>query len=380
MRILVITHEYPPIGGGGGKAAQNLCQGFIRAGHEVQVLTTKFKQLALIENDQGVLVRRLRSNRKKMYQASFLSMLLFVLQASWLALWLSITWRPSLLHIHFAVPAGPVGWLIQKIRRIPYVMTVHLGDIPGGNPEKTRKWFRFVYPFTPPVWQQAAAVVAVSQFTRKLSLKSYDVPVAVIHNAISPVSVKDDQFSVSQPLQFAFAGRLTVQKNPIFIVEILSQLKNYAWHCTLIGDGELRPQLEATIREFGLEDRFTLPGWVSPEAVSEYFSQADVLLMPSLSEGMPVAGIQALANGLILLGSKIGGFNDLIEEGVNGYLLPVTDLDAWVSRIKTLLEDPSGGLTLRKNSLEKAAQFNLETIVDQYIALFERITTGRFMG
>ena len=372
MRILVITHEYPPIGGGGGKAAQDLCRGFVKRGHQVRVLTTKFRGLPTKADDQGVYIQRLRSNRKKMYQASFLSMLLFVVQAGWQALWLIRRWQPSLLHIHFAVPAGPVGWLVNKFSGLPYVITVQLGDIPDGNPEKTKGWFRFVFPFTPPIWKDAAAIVAVSQFTRNLSLQSYDVPIKVIHNAIMQVDLQEDQIEVSHPLHFVFAGRLTVQKNPVFIIEMLNRVKDFKWQCTFIGDGELKSQILAAIQEYGLEERFHLPGWVSPEDVNNYFRKADVLLMPSLSEGMPIVGIQALANGLILLGSKIGGFNDLVEDGYNGFLLPVKDLDTWVAHIRDFLNDADYVLNLRINSLRKAEEFNLESIVQQYLDLFEQ--------
>ncbi len=187
------------------------------------------------------------------------------------------------------------------------------------------------------------------------------------------VDLREDQIKVSHPLHFVFAGRLTVQKNPVFIIEMLNQLKNFKWQCTLIGDGELKPQILAAIQEYGLEERFHLPGWVSPEDVNSYFCKADVLLMPSLSEGMPVVGIQALANGLILLGSNIGGFSDLVEDGYNGYLLPDRDLDTWVAHISSFLSDPDYVLNMRKNSLRKAEEFNLESIVQQYLDLFEQV-------
>ena len=69
-------------------------------------------------------------------------------------------WRPDVMHVHFAVPAGAAGWLLNRLSGVPYVLTAHLGDVPGGVPEKTGKWFRLIFPLTPPIWRDAAAVTA----------------------------------------------------------------------------------------------------------------------------------------------------------------------------------------------------------------------------
>ena len=70
-------------------------------------------------------------------------------------------------------------------QEVPYVLTAHLGDIPGASPEKTKKWFQYIQPFTPPIWKNAARVIAVSEFSRTMALKSYNVPIDVIPNGRS---------------------------------------------------------------------------------------------------------------------------------------------------------------------------------------------------
>ena len=66
-------------------------------------------------------------------------------------------WKPDLIHVHFAVPAGALAWILRRLTGIPYVLTAHLGDVPGGVPEKTGRWFRWIYPFTPPIWKKSEA-------------------------------------------------------------------------------------------------------------------------------------------------------------------------------------------------------------------------------
>lgn len=369
----MITHEYPPIGGGGGKAAQDLCRGFVKAGHIVQVLTTHFAGQLREESDLGVSIHRIPSYRKKMYQASFFSMLIFLVRSAWIAFRLVPRWKPDLLHIHFAVPAGPVGWLMQKIYGTPYIITVQLGDIPGGTPEKTDRWFKFVYPFTPPIWKSAAQVIAVSQFTRRLALNHYQVPIQVIPNGVQLEPLQPEMITCFHPVKIVFAGRFIEQKDPVRIVRILEQIKYLDWDCVMIGDGSLRSEVEAAIQQCGLAARFELPGWLTPEEVRERLRQSDLLLMPSKSEGLPLVGVQALAAGLCLVVSKIGGFEDLVEQGVNGFMLPNSDDNSWVEALREIISKPDQLLQYRQHSLARARIFTIDHVVQQYLRLFERM-------
>ena len=151
MRILVLIHEYPPVGGGGGQVAEDICEGLVKRGHEVRVITAHLKGLPPDEIRSGVQVIRLHSGRKFAYKATFSAMLLFILAGFWHGLEEIRNWKPDIIHVHFAVPAGVAGWWLSIFTRVPYILTAHLGDVPGGVPEKTDKWFRWVAPFIPPI-------------------------------------------------------------------------------------------------------------------------------------------------------------------------------------------------------------------------------------
>ncbi len=87
------------------------------------------------------------------------------------------------------------------------------------------------------------------------------------------------------------------QKNPLRSLKALSGLRELLWQCEMLGDGPLKGEVEQRVRELGLQDRIRLHGWVSPDEVLRWYRQSDILFMPSLSEGLPVAGVQALASG-----------------------------------------------------------------------------------
>lgn len=373
MRILVITYEYPPIGGGGGMAAQEISRELARRGHEVQVLTAHFQGLPSREETEGVLVIRLRSLRRSAYKANLSAMFGYVLAGSFAGLAHIRRWRPDIIHVHFAVPSGPVGWLLNRLGSIPYVLTAHLGDVPGGVPEKTGRWFRWIYPFTPPIWKAAFQVVAVSEYTRSLALKHYPVEIQVIPNAANLQMLDPTPIMVQSPPRVVFAGRFMQQKNPVQFVQILAELQDLEWDCVMMGDGPLRSQVEQEIERAGLGSRFSLPGWVTPDLVIQHFKSADILLMPSSSEGLPVVGVQALALGLAIVASRIGGFIDLVENDQNGYLIESGDTSGFELALRKLLSNPQKLLEFRLSSRQKAQDFDIQSVATAYEQIFQRL-------
>ena len=366
MRVLVFSHEYPPVGGGGGRVAQDLCQGLTRRGHAVRILTAAYGDLPREQIDAGVEVVRLSSGRKEPFRAGMLAMVGYVWAAFWAGLRTIRTWKPDVLHVHFAVPGGAPVWWLSKLTGVPYVLTAHLGDVPGGTPEKTGRWFRYIFPFTPPIWRGAAQVVAVSQFTRALAEQHYPVPVQVIFNGVDLRALDPGEIRVGQPPRLVFAGRFMQQKDPLQVVRALHAVSDLPWTCSMLGDGPLRSAVQAEIQRLGLADRFDLPGWVAPEAVLRCFDASDILFMPSLSEGLPVVGVQAMAKGLALLVTRVGGWADLVEEGRNGYLIAPGNEAGFAAALRRLLADPAGLLAFRQSSRALAEKFDLEKIVTAY--------------
>src|ERR1041385_1626559 len=377
MRILVLIHEFPPVGGGGGRVAEDLCSKLVKRGHEVKVLTTHIKGLPYKEERNGFHIVRFGSLRLEPYRASFMSMALYVLAGLWVGLRLMGSFKPDLIHAHFAVPAGALAWLLSRLTgKIPYVLTVHLGDVPGGVPEKTDDWFRWIYPFTPNIWRNASEIVAVSEFTRQLALKKYKEKIQVVPNGVDLNTLMPDQIFINDPPRIVFAGRFMPQKNPLHFVQTLNELKELKWQCVMIGDGPLMQDVRCAIQDFGLEDRFQLTGWIDPKDVLLWFDRSDILFMPSQSEGLPVVGVQALAKGLAIVASQVGGFVDLVDHNKNGYLIQGTDVPGFSTSLSSLLSDTNRLLSFRNASLEKARSFELDQIVKEYESIFLRVLHG----
>ncbi|MEI8132232.1 MAG: glycosyltransferase family 4 protein [Leptolinea sp.] len=367
MRILVLCHEYPPIGGGGGRVAQDICAGLAARGHDIRLVTAAFGDLPREEVRNGVTIYRLRSGRKQEFRASLGAMAEYLLAALPFCLKLIRSWRPDIVHVHFAVPAGALGLVLKILTGIPYVITAHLGDVPGGVPEKTGKWFRFIYPFTPPIWRGAQAVAAVSSFTGLLAEQAYPgVTPVIIPNGVDLYEYDPGEIAIHNPPHIVFAGRFVPQKNPAEVVYALHEVRDLAWTCAMIGDGALKAEVQVLVDSLDLGERITFPGWLTPEQVKDWFSRSDILFLPSLSEGLPVVGVQGMAMGLALLLSRAGGNPDLVESAVNGFLKDPMDTDGFALALRSLLIDPDYLLKVRQSSRNMAAVFSLNVIVEKY--------------
>jgi len=377
MHILTLIYEFPPIGGGGGRAAYDICKGLGARGHQVTVLTAHMQGLPFEEYKDGIHLMRISSLRRETFIASFMTMLAYVLAGFWAGFRFIRLNRPDIIHTHFAVPSGALAWALSIFTGIPYILTAHLGDVPGGVPEKTGKWFRWVEPFTHPIWKRAKKVIAVSDYTRQLALKHYAVNIQVIHNGADVKHLSPSAIKVNTPPRLVFAGRFVPQKNPFAIVQILSDLKDLDWHCSLLGDGPLLEDVKREIEKTGLSERFDLSGWVTPDVVLDRFSKSDILLMPSLSEGLPVVGVQALATGLAIVASNIGGFFDLVDNARNGYLIDAQDIPAFSSTLRGMISDPKVLLQFREASVEKSHEFDIQKIVDQYQSILHEVVNGK---
>jgi glycogen synthase len=368
MRILILCYEYPPIGGGGGRVAKSIGEEMARRGHQVRVQTAGMRHLPKHETIAGVDIFRAESFRKREDTCTVFEMGLFLATSFFPTLRHIRSWQPDVIHAHFAVPTGALAFLAHAITRVPYVITAHLGDVPGGVPEQTDKLFRLVGPATRLIWKKAAAVTAVSGFVKDIAEKAYRRPVVKILNGIRLGNAPGPSI-VHNAKHFVFVGRFGVQKNPVFAVDVLSMLTHLNWKLTMIGDGPLMPDVSKRIDVLKLQDRVTLTGWVTSDEVERILKDADILLMPSLSEGMPMAAVEALKFGLAIVGSDIPGLKDVVEHGVNGYLVPVCDLNAFVHKLGWLLDAEDALLAMKDASRKKAHEFDLDAIAAQYEAV-----------
>ena len=169
-------------------------------------------------------------------------------------------------------------------------------------------------------------------------------------------------------------GRLERVKAQGDLLRVVSELEP-RWpdlHLLIVGEGSERTSLEAQISELGISERVHLPGF-RPD-VEKAFAAMDVFCLPSLSEGMPNALLQAMASGLPAVATEVGGNSEVIKSGVNGFLTPPGDLYELVRQVEALLRD--GELASRMGAAARQQverTFSARSFVAQHQALYREV-------
>jgi glycosyltransferase involved in cell wall biosynthesis len=297
------------------------------------------------------------------------------LATSFLPAWkLCRIWQPDIIHAHFVVPTGALALALHLLTRIPYVLTAHLGDVPGGVPEQTDKLFKYLGPLIQPIWRHAAATTAVSGFVAGLAKKNCGINPDIILNGV-PMIPPPPVLESNSPVRIVMLGRLSIQKNPLLALQALNLIKDLPWTLDVLGEGPLGDSMRQLAADYGMAERVFFRGWLDATEVTRRLSSSDILLMTSTTEGLPMAGIEALRHGLAIVGSRIGGLADVISDQLNGLFCDLNP-ESFASALQELIKNPQRLLDMRRASLLKAKDFSLPDRVNDYELLLERVLKG----
>lgn len=171
-------------------------------------------------------------------------------------------------------------------------------------------------------------------------------------------------------------GRLSEQKHFDLLLQAFANLKDAhpEWTLTILGEGELRSQLEDLRDRLGLKDRVYLPGVVKNP--HDFLRQADFFVMSSLFEGFPNAICEAMACGLPVISTDCpSGPREIIREGIDGILVPTEDVSALTAAIQKLMLDQALRQDLGRNALEITERFSLERIMGMWDEILQEVTS-----
>jgi glycosyltransferase involved in cell wall biosynthesis len=174
-------------------------------------------------------------------------------------------------------------------------------------------------------------------------------------------------------VNFLFMGRLGQRKGVYDIIKSAQHLQGHNIKIDLYGDGEVEA-IRQQILAAGVADKITVHGWIDGSRKDETFRQANVLLLPSYHEGLPISVLEALAYGLPVLATDVGGIAEAVEDGVNGYLIEPGACETLATRMDQLAASPSLRLEMGKSGYQMAAtKFDLSVIMRKLEALYAEI-------
>lgn len=237
------------------------------------------------------------------------------------------------LHNHLADSSCTVAMLAAQLGGFTFSFTMH-GPYIFFEPYRWRIDEKI---------KRALFVACISYYCRSQGMIFAPVEkwnqMYVIHCGIDPSLF--DLVSHKPERNLLYVGRLAVVKGLPILLQSLASLKlSYPdILLTVVGDGSDRLQLEEMSAKLGLNSNIKFVGYKSQEEVRKYLQQTDIFVMSSFAEGIPVVLMEAMAAGLPVVATQIAGISELVEDGVNGYLVPPGDVITLTNRIEKLLID-----------------------------------------
>ena len=365
LRILAFCDYYSPDAiGGSERVASEVYSRLASVGADVLLLTTSLSRTHQSYEKDGIRVRAVPALDLRRLTSAQVSLAPMVFRESRK---LRDVFQPDVLHansLHFQTSIAAA--ILHRRTHVPMVSTMHLArpeDLPLLLRAATATYEQSVGRF---ILASSSAVIAVSEavgrHARRLGISRDRIHVVangVDHDRFQPRA--EAYNGLRRPL-LLFVGRLISNKGPQILIEALGKPPHIEADLVVIGDGPMRQQLERAVKKQGSEDRVRFAG-VSDD-VAGWLHRADVLVRPSLTEGLPLTVLEAMASRVCVVASDIAGNADLVRDGESGLLFPAGDAGALAAALDRVISDPEERGRLAAGGWEASQAYSWSTCAE----------------
>lgn len=399
MKLCIFTHTFPRFEGDTAAPFMGELAGVLSKKHDVYVLTPFDKEIKLNKKKPYKLItykyifpeslhilgysRTLKGDRKMgiialllspfMYFFGFLSLLKLVRKE-----------KIDIVSSHWIIPNGFLAALVKAITGVPFTST-----IPGSDVYMAGKnfFFRWMAKFAS---QNADYILSdSSHYIKQLNdLRIFPKNVEIVRYGVSSKKFKrtkkdrliTKKYGIGKDEKIVLAvGRMVAKKGFIYLIEavpyVVKRVKNVKF--VMVGDGELKGDLEIKVGELGVKDKAVFTGMVSHDQLSKYYNLADIFVMPSIKDekgnidASPVTMMEAMMCGAPVVATKFSGSKDLVKEGETGYLVrEKSSREIGEAIVKLLAKRGNFGRRVRRIAVDN---FSLDFVSDKYSNIFRGI-------
>lgn len=342
--------------------------------HRFRYFYSPFERLA---GGQGI-VPKLRRN--KLY---FLLLPFFLLAQCCSLMLLVCRNKPDVIHAHWLIPQGLFSVFVKKIFGIPVVVTAHGTDV-----------FSMRSPvfilFKKIIVKYADRIITVSRsIAKKLMIDTNcKRPPEVISMGVDSNVFTSEKNSIVLRKQYGingrllvYVGRLTEVKGVNYLIEAMAKITVLIPDCRLliIGRGELENELKIEVESLGLQKVVFFVGGLPNDQLPPYYATADIFVGPSIqaksgdTEGFGLTFVEAAMSGCLLIGTRVGGIEDIIDDGRNGFLVPPADAEALAEKILQACNVFDTLKTIRERGKKDAIdKFDWRVVSSRYLELLSQ--------
>lgn len=342
--------------GGAETMCENLTYALIKLGHSVTVVSLFQERTPISQRMEAAGIRILYLDKKPGLDLSMVTKLAKIMGQE----------KCDVVHTHLnVIKYAALSAKLAGIRRC--VHTVHnvAQEEAEGILQKITNTFYFRLGWSVPV--------ALSPEVQRTIVSFYGMQeekVPMIYNGVDlSRCLPKSGYDLSEPAQLLHIGRFNYQKNHRGLLEAFSMILEKNPNCclNLVGDGELRQETEAYAVELGVREKVVFHG--SQSDVHPYLHNADIFLLPSQFEGMPMTIIEAMGTGLPVVASAVGGVPDMLRNGESGILVS-QEPRAVADAVLGLLQQEDLRKTLGENAREDSRKFSAEHMAASYCDIY----------
>lgn len=317
---------------------------------------------------EGAIIENLRTKRSRWLQVLpfFLAEMVAVRRAV-------RRHRPDVLHVHWMIPQG-VSALVAA-RKVPWVVTTLGGDVYALKDPVSRRLKRAVL-------RRARAVTTMNDDMRRrlVDLGAADATTEVLPMGADVDTIKAAGAGIEREAgRILFVGRLVEKKGAAVLLEAIRALADQpGWALDVIGDGPLRADLERQAEGLPV----TFHGTAGRAQLAAAYARAQIAVFPSKAaasgdqDGLPVALLEAMAAGCVVVASRIPGIDAAVVDKASGVLVPPGDASALAAALRDLLRDAGLRDRLASAGKVRAEEFSVSALGARYCALLHKVSAS----
>ncbi len=369
-KILVLNYEFPPLGGGAGNATHYLLKEFAKYPDlKIDLVTSSVNKFKIEQFSDNICIHYLDINKKgNFHYQSIKDLLVYSIKAYFYCKKLKQEEKIDLVHAFFGIPCG---YIAMKLK-IPYIVSLRGSDVPFYN--KRFYWLDklFFKRLSKEIWKRSKAIIANSQGLKDLALKiTPHQEISVIYNGVDtaqffPVTKDNGEFVIIS------TSRLIKRKGIKYLIEAFVDFERKYKNSRLliVGDGDLKEEFVNKIKVAGLDKKVEFFGSVEHKNLPKIYQRADVFVLPSLNEGMSNSVLEAMASGLAIITTDVGGSKELINEE-NGIIVDKNSEEEIYNALEKFYNSRGLLEKMKIVSRQKAEKMSWNFVVKKYSQIYE---------
>lgn len=258
--------------------------------------------------------------------------------------------KPDIVTTHSS-KAGVLGRLAARSLGIPVIFTAHGWAFTEGVSNCQRFVYKHIERF---MTRFSDKIITVSEYDKQLALREKVAPeekLVTIHNGMPDISPELYADPGKEPPRIIMVARFDPQKDHATLLRALSGLKDLTWDLELVGDGPLLEETQKLASVLGIANRVIFTG--ATNDVPERLSKAQIFVLSTNWEGLPLTIIEAMRAGLPVITSNVGGCSEAVKDNVNGFLVPSNSVEKLKEKLVLLIEEPDYRIKMGKSGREK---------------------------